>query len=99
MCGIAGIFSNEEISNFNDVLLRMGGVLRHRGPDDSGVWIDNNHNLGLAHQRLSIQDMSADGHQPMISASERFVIVFNGEVYNFLELKKKYFGTQSFRGN
>lgn len=64
----------------------MAAAIRHRGPDDAGVWESSDKTLVLAHQRLAIQDLSALGHQPMASASGRYVIVFNGEIYNFKRL-------------
>ena len=88
MCGIAGAlqpdFSNEE---WKKTLLKMGSSLRHRGPDDHGVWWNAEEGVGLAHQRLSILDLSPEGHQPMLSASGRYVIVYNGEVYNYSSIK------------
>ncbi len=67
----------------------MADTLAHRGPDDSGVWTDSAAGVALAHRRLSILDLSVAGHQPMVSASGRYVIVFNGEVYNHLEIRRK----------
>ena len=63
-------------------------TLHHRGPDAEGLWVSNDHNLLLAHRRLSIQDLSDSGHQPMHSTSQRYCIVFNGEIYNFREIAK-----------
>ncbi len=88
MCGITGFFS------FNDaidpaILNSMAAAIRHRGPDDSGLWHDAESGIGLAHRRLSILDLSPAGHQPMSSASGRFVIVFNGEIYNHLEIREE----------
>jgi len=87
MCGIAGKF------NFNDIpvketdILNMVKSLKHRGPDDNGVFIDRK--IGLGHTRLSIIDLSQNGHQPMSDASGRYWITFNGEIYNFLDLRKE----------
>jgi len=67
----------------------MADTLVHRGPDDSGVWTDESAGIALGHRRLAILDLSAAGHQPMVSASGRHVIVFNGEIYNHLDLRKK----------
>ncbi|MBT5028349.1 MAG: asparagine synthase (glutamine-hydrolyzing) [Nitrospinaceae bacterium] len=90
MCGLAGFFSETSLNAKAEESLRaMGRSLRHRGPDDEGVWIDSHAGVGLAHQRLSVVDLSVEGRQPMISASGRYVMVYNGEVYNYLELRKK----------
>ena len=86
MCGIAGIISLNERVN-RDTLLLMSQELTHRGPDDFGIWIDNN--IGLSHRRLSVIDLTSAGHQPMCSLGDRFTIVFNGEIYNHLELRKQ----------
>jgi asparagine synthase (glutamine-hydrolysing) len=66
----------------------MADGLAHRGPDDAGVWVDGNAGMALAHRRLSILDLSPAGHQPMVSASGRYVIAFNGEIYNHLSLRE-----------
>lgn len=85
MCGIAGLlttppnFSAEKLGEIAD---KMGTSLRHRGPDDHGTWVDAGAGVALAHRRLSIVDLSAAGHQPMVSADGRYVIIYNGEVYN-----------------
>lgn len=84
MCGIVGIWNyNNKVSR--DTLERMRNKLAHRGPDDSGIFIDQD--VGLAHQRLSIIDLSELGHQPMLD--DELVIVFNGEIYNFQEIRKE----------
>ena len=74
MCGIAGYFSS--ISSCSDWLSSSVDALNHRGPDDSGIYLDPNNFLGLAHTRLSIQDTSSAGHQPMASSDGRVVLVF-----------------------
>lgn len=101
MCGVAGFFDVGLPSGDWDRMLRMmAGPLAHRGPDDEGVWADPAAGIGLAHRRLSILDLSREGHQPMLSASGRFVISFNGEIYNFPALRRELesFGAR-FRGS
>jgi asparagine synthase (glutamine-hydrolysing) len=71
------------------LISRMTGQLAHRGPDDSGVWADQRAGIAFGHRRLAIVDLSPDGHQPMHSESGRYVIVFNGEVYNFNGLRQE----------
>ena len=87
MCGIAGLFDPRGKPAPREVLSAMQAAIRHRGPDDAGVFEDGS--LGLAFQRLSILDLER-GHQPMNSADGRFTIVFNGEIYNHLELRKPF---------
>lgn len=85
MCGITGIFNlnSEPVSPL--ILRKMTDAIAHRGPDGEGQWIEDN--IGLGHRRLAIIDLSPGGHQPMISANQRFVLNYNGEVYNFQELR------------
>lgn len=85
MCGVAGLISAEPIEE--GLLRRMADVIAHRGPDDSGTWLSQDRQVGLGHRRLSIVDLSPLGHQPMASADGRFVIAFNGEIYNHAELR------------
>jgi asparagine synthase (glutamine-hydrolysing) len=85
MCGIAG-FSYPSGSS-STAIVAARDALSHRGPDDSGLFEDLAHGIGLAHTRLSILDLSLLGHQPMQSADSRVVLVFNGEIYNFRELR------------
>ncbi len=66
----------------------MAGAIKHRGPDDQGIWIDPDFGLGLAHRRLSIVDLSASGHQPMASQDGRYVLCFNGEIYNHRDIRR-----------
>jgi asparagine synthase (glutamine-hydrolysing) len=88
MCGIAGIVSAiTAVPNAADVVARMTGALLHRGPDSGGVWSDVDAGVFFGHRRLAIVDLTADGQQPMLSASGRYVIVYNGEIYNFRELR------------
>jgi asparagine synthase (glutamine-hydrolysing) len=88
MCGFAGFLGgNVGERNENALLSCMSDTLIHRGPDDGGVWFDHEQHIGLAHRRLSIVDLSLAGHQPMSSVDGRFEIVFNGEVYNHLDLR------------
>ena len=87
MCGICGYIGNR-ISDID--LSRMNDIMYHRGPDDSGIWQGEWHkggSIGLAHRRLSIIDLSELGHQPMISQNGKWIIVFNGEIYNYKELR------------
>jgi asparagine synthase (glutamine-hydrolysing) len=85
MCGIAGLLGGELTPP--DFAGRMIGVLAHRGPDDQGLWTDSEAHVGLGHRRLSIVDLSPHGHQPMQSANGRFVLTYNGEIYNHSELR------------
>ena len=91
MCGIAGYASagGFESASANDIALSMANAITHRGPDDSGVWVDPQAGVALAHRRLSILDLSSAGHQPMISVSGRYVIVFNGEIYNHNDIRNE----------
>ena len=90
MCGIVGLLdpgcsrSGEELQ---PAIERMRDSLLHRGPDDAGTWMDAGAGIALGHRRLSIIDLSAEGHQPMASASGRWVLVYNGEIYNHPELR------------
>ncbi len=88
MCGIAGVM-NATIggADLESALNRMKTALRHRGPDDSGIWISPHGGIGLAHTRLSILDLSSAGHQPMQISGGRLTITYNGEIYNFHELR------------
>lgn len=85
MCGIAGVLAQGRIDPA--LLSRMAGSLAHRGPDDEGIWMDADAGIGFAHRRLAIVDLSPEGRQPMHSTDGRFVICFNGEVYNFEDLR------------
>lgn len=88
MCGIAGFVSVNSL-DYKAVLGSMVSQMNHRGPDSHGLWYNENYNLALGHARLSIVDLSETGHQPMFSASGRYTIVFNGEIYNHLAIRAK----------
>lgn len=88
MCGFAGAFAPDTNDDrWRGSLGAMAAALSHRGPDDEGLWWDAAAGIGLAFRRLAILDLSVEGHQPMTSASGRYVIAFNGEVFNFAELR------------
>jgi asparagine synthase (glutamine-hydrolysing) len=90
MCRIAGIISDRLTPpEINEKLKLMCYALKHGGPDDEGFFIDNEKNVGFGHRRLSIIDLSKNGHQPMADVEEKAWITFNGEIYNYLELKKE----------
>jgi asparagine synthase (glutamine-hydrolysing) len=90
MCGITGFLDlsrSHGIDELTALVRPMMESIQHRGPDDSGLWADAASGVALGFRRLAILDLSPTGHQPMFSADERFVIIFNGEVYNFAELR------------
>jgi asparagine synthase (glutamine-hydrolysing) len=88
MCGFAGaIDSSGETDRLGSAVDRMAETLRHRGPDDAGLWVDEAAGVALGFRRLAILDLSAAGHQPMISRTGRFVLVLNGEIYNHTDLR------------
>jgi asparagine synthase (glutamine-hydrolysing) len=87
MCGISGIVSARPIEA--STLLAMTGRLAHRGPDDSGLWQDQEAGIHLGHRRLSIVDLSPSGHQPMADRSGRYILSFNGEIYNHRALRRE----------
>ena len=90
MCGITGFLDPRGLdAESGEILARMVGTLRHRGPDDDGGWLDAGAGIALGHRRLSIIDLSPLGHQPMHSADGRWVIVYNGEIYNFATLRRE----------
>lgn len=90
MCGLAGYFtpSGFQCKDGAALVKKMTSTLSHRGPDDSGEWVDGIAGVALGHRRLSILDLSSAGHQPMTSASGRYILAFNGEIYNHLDLRK-----------
>jgi len=87
MCGITGIFGNLRKEEFESSIHKMSTALTHRGPDDSGILINPDNKVAFGHRRLSIIDLSSAGHQPMTSPCGRFTVVFNGEIYNHLQLR------------
>lgn len=88
MCGISGILQLDKDKHVDqELLISMRDSLRHRGPDGAGIHLD--HEVGLAHRRLSIIDLSERGHQPFYSPDRRYVIIYNGEIFNFKELRKE----------
>jgi asparagine synthase (glutamine-hydrolysing) len=87
MCGIAGIATWRNESALAGEIVRMTTTLIHRGPDDAGLWCDDEAGIGLGQRRLSIIDLSPQGHQPMTSASGRFVLSFNGEIYSHAQMR------------
>jgi asparagine synthase (glutamine-hydrolysing) len=99
MCGIAGIVGSAALDE--RLLEAMADRLAHRGPDDAGTWIDPDAGVGFAHRRLSIVDLSPAGHQPMVSSNGRFVLNYNGEIYNHRELRAALdsAGARTWRGD
>ncbi|ASJ74502.1 asparagine synthase (glutamine-hydrolyzing) [Granulosicoccus antarcticus] len=88
MCGFSGILSPAG-GDFTPLLKPMGDAISHRGPDSSGIWVDEQAGFGFVHRRLAIVDISEAGHQPMSARSDRYVISFNGEIYNHLSLRQE----------
>ncbi len=105
MCGIAGIYDvsgTEGPDWLERNIVAITNKISHRGPDGEGIWIDSELPLALGHRRLSIIDVSENGGQPMISGSNRYVVVYNGEIYNFIDIKKdlrEEFGPMFYRGH
>ena len=100
MCGFSGFigYSKLDIDEVKLVSSSMNDKLHHRGPNDSGIWCNADEQVALAHKRLSIQDLSSAGHQPMVSPSGRFIIAYNGEIYNHLILRKNL-KSEKFKGD
>ena len=99
MCGIAGLLTNGRVDP--GTVGRMTDAVSHRGPDDQGIWIDEEAGIALGHRRLAVVDLSAAGHQPMASADGRFILIFNGEIYNHRDLRCEFeaaFGARQWRG-
>ena len=92
MCGLTGFLGGKRSYNLSDsspIINSMLNKIHHRGPDDHGTWSDSNNGVILGHKRLSIVDLTISGHQPMHSHSDRYVVIFNGEIYNHTDLRKK----------
>jgi len=90
VCGIAGLYKVAADASIGaDIVRRMTDQMVHRGPDAEGIWVDEKRRCILGHRRLSVIDTSESGRQPMTGANGRWVITFNGEIYNFSELKRE----------
>ena len=90
MCGIAGVYHFQNSKTTNEkIVVKMRDTLIHRGPDSAGFYISKDEKVGLGHRRLAIIDLSPAGHQPMTNEDKTVWIVFNGEIYNFQELKSE----------
>lgn len=102
MCGITGFFRpSGGDETWEHILKNMTQAIQHRGPDDEGLWVHPAQGIALGHRRLSIIDLSPLGHQPMFSHSGRYALIFNGEIYNFPELRQileQHWGSAYFRG-
>src|SRR5438105_874499 len=101
MCGIAGILQDprDGLNDLSTDVEQMLASLRHRGPDGSGIWIDDRRTVGLGHRRLAIIELSHQGAQPMVSPDGSKVLTYNGEIYNYVELRKALEGPAwRFRG-
>lgn len=99
MCGFSGFFCFDRIfseTQTTQILKAMSDMLVNRGPDSDGFWIDMEHSIAISHRRLAVVDLSAAGHQPMSSASGRYVIAFNGEIYNHLDMRRDLAGYDFF---
>lgn len=103
MCGIVGFFQpyGFDDQEARQLAIKAADALEHRGPDDCGEWVDGEVGIALAHRRLSILDLTPTGHQPMMSSSGRYVLIFNGEIYNHLVIRKELdaFDKVSWRGH
>src|SRR4051794_33344537 len=101
MCGVAGILTDRRITaeELEHNVREMTSALAHRGPDDDGTWLDCDAGLAFGHRRLAIIDLSREGRQPMLSRNGRYAVTFNGEIYNYKELRARLAGVGvAFRG-
>ncbi len=87
MCGITGTIGFQFQGNLKDIAYRMVDALNHRGPDANDIWLDEHLKVCLGHNRLSILDLSSARAQPLISHCQRYVLAFNGEIYNHLSMR------------
>ena len=102
MCGLTGFWMKDSSASLHAIVEDMSSKLVHRGPDSGDVWVDEASGIGLGHRRLSILDLSNQGAQPMHSSCKRYVLVFNGEIYNHLTLRfelEKFGLAPSWRGH
>jgi len=102
VCGLVGFWSSSKLDDATAIAGRMASSIMHRGPDDSGVWSDSATGLALAHRRLSILELSSAGAQPMTSQDGRWIIIFNGEIYNHISIRQdieRDFGIVEWRGH
>ena len=105
MCGLVGLIGPSGFADaavVSELVTRMRDRITHRGPDDAGLWIDQANGAALGFRRLSIIDVSSAGHQPMLSHNDRFAVIMNGEIYNFLDIKREIetvSGSRNWRGH
>ncbi len=102
MCGLTGFYeidAKRSREEYDSIIRAMTGATTHRGPDYGDVWQDPDHALAFGHRRLSVLDLSEHGHQPMGSPSDRYMIVYNGEIYNHLRLRTKHLSGCNFQGH
>ena len=89
MCGFTGFLDRTGFADGEAQLRRMADTIVHRGPDSDGYWVDSDAGIALAHRRLAIIDLSPAGHQPMLSTDGRYVLSYNGEIYNHLNMRRE----------
>ena len=101
MCGLTGVFDPNQqlgVDSLHQVVERMTSAIVHRGPDDVGVWVEPQARVAFGHRRLSIIDLTEAGQQPMVSANGRWVIAYNGEMYNTSAIRE-LLGKMKYRGH
>ena len=99
MCGLTGLYAADKKENVKGLVAGMTALIRRRGPDAEGIWNNDAETLALGHRRLAIVDLSSAGAQPMHSSNGRYTIVYNGEIYNYAELKKLLPDPENLRGH